>query len=406
MGDIKALSIVLILFLSSSCTENEKKEALVVQLVESPAAKTSSLPSLTSNKEILLMSWVEKVDDTTAQLKYARLIDAAWKEPQLIIQDRDWFVNWADFPMIAENNGNLISHVLKKSSSETFAYDVRLNVLPKGDAQWATDMQLHSDATKTEHGFVTILPYKDDSFFVTWLDGRNTSGSGHDQHGGAMSIRSAEVSSKGMVSNEALLDDRTCDCCQTTASITANGPVVIYRDRSEDEVRDMSIVRRVHGEWTKPKPVYNDNWKINGCPVNGPKATAIGNNLVVGWFTAANNEAKVKVAFSSDGGENFDIPIRIGDSRVMGRVDIVMIDSENVIVSWMETIEKEAQIKAVKVHRSGKVFTPVIINRLDASRKTGFPQMELLGNKVYFAWTDVTNDSETVRTAYVTLDVF
>ena len=406
MGDIRALSIVLITFLSFSCSENKKKEPPVVHLVESQAAKTSSLPSLFSNNEVMLLSWVEKIGDSLAILKYADLQGGEWGAPKEIDRGKDWFVNWADFPAIAENHGNLISHVLKKSSSETFSYDVKLNVLPKGNSTWTTDLQLHSDQTKTEHGFVTSLPYMQDSFFITWLDGRNTSGTGHGHQGGAMSIRAAEVSADGLVRNEHLLDERTCDCCQTTAAITDNGPIVIYRDRSEDEVRDMSIVRRVHGEWTKPKPVYNDNWKINGCPVNGPKAAAIGNNLVVGWYTAANEESKVKVAFSSDGGENFDIPIRIGDSTVMGRVDIAMIDSDNVIVSWMETIEKEAQIKAVKVHRSGKVFAPVIINRLDASRKTGFPQMELLGNKVYFAWTDVTNDSETVRIAYVTLDMF
>ncbi len=389
-----------------SCAEKTKKEAALINYIDSPSGPYSSLPNMFSNTKHTLMSWVEKVDDSTTQLKYARLINDAWKEPQLIIQDRDWFVNWADFPAIAENDGNLISHVLKKSSSGTFSYDVRLNVLSKGDSQWATDIQLHSDSTKTEHGFVTTLPYKNDSFFVTWLDGRNTSSSGHEHHGGAMSIRSAEVSSKGIVSNEALLDDRTCDCCQTTATITANGPVVIYRDRSEDEVRDMSIVRFVDGEWTTPKSIYNDNWQIKGCPVNGPKSAAIDNNLVVAWFTAANKEAKVKVVFSSDGGESFEEPILIGKSNVMGRVDIALIDSENAIVSWMETIDKEAQIKALKVHKSGKTAVPVIIGRLDASRKTGFPQMELVGDKVHFAWTDLSDDITTIKTAYVRLDRF
>ncbi len=389
-----------------SCAEKPKKEAALINYINAPSGPDSSLPNMFSNTKHTLMSWVEKVDDSTTQLKYARLINDVWKEPQLILQGRDWFVNWADFPGIAENDGNLISHVLRKSSKETFSYDVSLNVLSKGDSQWATNLQLHSDGTKTEHGFVTTLPYKNDSFFITWLDGRNTSGSGHDQHGGAMSIRSAEVSSKGIVSNEALLDDRTCDCCQTTAAITANGPVVIYRDRSEDEVRDMSIVRFVEGEWTAPKSMYNDNWQIKGCPVNGPKSAAIANNLVVAWFTAANKEAKVKVVFSSDGGESFEEPIRIGKSNVMGRVDVALIDSENAIVSWMETIDKEAQIKALKVHKSGKTAVPVIISRLDASRKTGFPQMELVGDKVHFAWTDVTNEIETVRTAYRLLDAF
>ena len=32
--------------------------------------------------------------------------------------------------------------------------------------------------------------------------------------------------------------------------------------------------------------------------------------------------------------------------------------------------------------------------------------MELVGDKVYFAWTDVTNEIETVKTAYVLLALF
>ncbi|MCP4975744.1 MAG: hypothetical protein GY931_06240 [Maribacter sp.] len=394
------------LLLIVSCGEISEKGKVVVHNIDAPAGPKSSLPNLFSNAEHTLMSWVEKVDDSTTQLKYARLINGKWKEPQLIEQGRDWFVNWADFPAITENNGHLISHVLKKSSKETFSYDIRLNVLKQGDSHWTTDLQLHSDATKTEHGFVTTLPYKDDSFFIIWLDGRNTAGSDHDHQSGAMTIRAAEVSSKGTVSNELLLDERTCDCCQTTAAITANGPVVIYRDRSEEEVRDISIVRLVNGEWTTPKTIYNDNWQINGCPVNGPKSADIDNNLVVAWFTEAGQEAKVKVVFSSDGGASFEEPLPIGDSNVIGSVDIALIDSDNAIVSWMETIGIEAQIKAVKVHKSGIIGVPVIISRLDASRKTGFPQMELVGEKVYFAWTDLADDITTIKTAYVRLDRF
>jgi len=394
------------LLLFISCGEIPEKKEVIVHYIDAPSGPKSALPNIFSNTEHTLMSWVEIVDDSTTQLKYARLINGEWKEPQLIVQGRDWFVNWADFPAIAENNGNLISHMLKKSSTATFSYDVKLNVLKKGDAQWATDLQLHSEGTKTEHGFVTTLPYKIDSFFITWLDGRNTSGSSHDHARGAMTIRAAEVSSSGTISNEHLLDERTCDCCQTTAAITANGPVVIYRDRSEDEVRDMSIVRLVDGAWTSPKTIHNDNWQIKGCPVNGPKSAAIDNNLVVAWFTEANQEAKVKVVFSSDGGENFEEPFQIGDANAIGRVDIALIDPQNAIVSWMETIDNEAQLKAVKVQKSGKMGIPVIISRLEASRKTGFPQMALVGEKVYFAWTDVTNEIETVKTAYVMLDLF
>ena len=109
-----------------------------------------------------------------------------------------------------------------------------------------------------------------------------------------MTLRAAIVSERGEVSKDILLDNRSCDCCQTTAAITTNGPVVIYRDRSEEEIRDISIVRQVEGKWTAPKVIHSDNWQINGCPVNGPKVASLGNNLAVAWFTAAGDQPKGK----------------------------------------------------------------------------------------------------------------
>ena len=41
----------------------------------------------------------------------------------------------------------------------------------------------------------------------------------------------------------AVLDARACDCCQTDAAMTSAGPVVVYRNRTEEEIRDIYIAR-------------------------------------------------------------------------------------------------------------------------------------------------------------------
>lgn len=389
-----------------SCEEAPKGSLPpLVQAFSNPAGARSSLPYLYTYGGKSLMSWVERTGDSLAVLKYAEVSDTTWQAPKAILEAKDWFVNWADFPVIVENHGHLMTHVLKKSSAGTYSYDVKLNILPRGASKWTTDLALHTDGTASEHGFVSAMPYREDYFFVTWLDGRNTVG-GDDEHRGAMTIRAAVVGVDGSIGKEVVLDDRTCDCCQTTAAMTENGPVVIYRDRSQEEVRDMSIVRWVDGQWTAPVTVHEDNWKIKGCPVNGPKAAALGNNLAVAWFTASNNEPKVQLVFSDDGGAHFDAPIRIDSSNAMGRVDLALIDKQTALISWMAATETAAEIRAVKVSRSGQISAPVVIATLDASRNTGFPQMELVGDKVYFAWTDVHQAGSQVKTAYVALDRF
>ncbi|MCJ7466122.1 MAG: hypothetical protein MUO53_05440 [Maribacter sp.] len=399
------LIVCLLTILLTSCKDTPKKELPLVNMLDNPTGAQSSLPYLYTDRNKTLMSWVEGEGDSLVVLKYSELNDSTWLEPKEIIRGTDWFVNWADFPVIVENDGNLLSHVLKKSTSGTYSYDVKLNVLPKGEGHWRTDLPLNNDGTPTEHGFVTALPYTENSFFVCWLDGRNTVAQ-EGEAGGPMTIRASEVDAFGNRSNETELDVSTCDCCQTTAAITDNGPVVIYRDRSEEEIRDISIVRKVAGEWTAPKTIFDDHWQIKGCPVNGPKAAAMGNALAIAWFTAAQEKPIVKLIFSEDGGAHFDAPIPISATNAMGRVDVLLLDGQTAIVSWMETHDDHAALKVIKVNRNGQLSNSLTIIELDASRSTGFPQMALLGDKVLFAWTDVTEAGSSVKTAYVSVGRF
>jgi len=402
---------ILALFFSG-CKEETRQEQIstsfATEIIPSPTGINSSLPYLFSNGNQTLMSWVEKEGDSLTKLKYSNWEDGKWQSAHEIVQGTDWFVNWADFPMIAEHKGNLWSHVLKKSTMGTYSYDVKMNVLQSGSDTWKTNLSLHTDGTPTEHGFVTVVPYKD-AFFVNWLDGRNTVENSEGERG-AMTIRAAEVAADGSITKDTQLDAKTCDCCQTTAAITANGPVVLYRDRSDDEIRDIYIVRQVKGEWTKPKAMHADGWKIKGCPVNGPKAAAIGNTLAVAWFTEAHKKPRVQLTFSTDGGANFQVPIQIATGKVLGRVDVFLIDSDAAVVSWMEIEDKKellkAVLKTVKVSQKGKLSAIHNVATLDASRKTGFPQMERVGNQILFAWTDVSKSRSEVKTASVPLQKF
>lgn len=399
------LILLFCLFLINCKQEAKKLEPeVLVNLVEevlSPAGASSSLPHLVSNTDGTLVSWVETKGDSLDMLFFSELDNGTWQEPQAIAQGGDWFVNWADYPMIAENKGNYWSHVLKKSTEGTYSYDVKMTIKPKESTKWETNMSLHTDGTPTEHGFVTVLPYKD-AFFVTWLDGRNTEENAAGERG-AMTVRAAEVAANGKVSHEHELDVSTCDCCQTTAAITDNGPVVLYRDRSEEEIRDISIVRQVNGTWTAPKTIHADGWKIKGCPVNGPKVAAMGNNLVAAWFTGAQDTARVQVVFSKDGGENFQKPTVIAEGTTIGRVDVVWVDEETAVVSWMDIKEKVASLNVAKISRTGVLSEKVTVVEMNGSRQSGFPQLEKVDDMLYFAWTDVTKADMRVRMAKIAI---
>lgn len=389
---MKQLTLSLSIFLLAACS-SKKTEITPIEVAyyEAPSDIESAEPFLFTDKNNkVYLSWVEKSEDVY-NFQYSSLENQKWMEPKLIASDSTWFVNWADYPMIAtDGTGTFLSHVLARSGKGKFYYDVKMFASHDGD-DWSKSFLLNDDGKKAEHGFVSIIPYEND-FFVTWLDGRNTAmegmenmeGMNHGGHHGSMSLRAAIISADGKKISEWELDNKTCDCCQTTAAITANGPVVIYRDRSDEEIRDISITRLVNNEWTKPDPIYQDNWKIAGCPVNGPRAFAVGNNLTIAWYSLVDNQAQVKVIFSADGGETFSTPIRVDDGSPLGRVDVVLLDVETALISWMEGPD----IKAMKVRKDGSKEAPITIATTAESRSSGFPQMTKSDNEIIFAWTD------------------
>ncbi len=387
-----------------------KPELIELESIPFPKMENAAMPSLHASDSNLYISWVTMGNDTTAELFYSKLnSESQWATPQLINQGSNWFVNWADFPALVENQGVLLSHILQKSSSETFSYDVKLQVLPNGASQWSLNLPLHQDSTLTEHGFVSMVPYTSTSFFTSWLDGRETGGGGHDHAahaGGPMSIRAAEVDLKGKVLWDELLDAKTCDCCQTSSAITDLGPVVVYRNRSDREIRDIAIARLVDGKWTEPAIIHADGWEISGCPVNGPKVVAKGSNLLVGWFTAPKGIQQVKFAFSTDAGASFGKPVVIESTGLIGRVDVALIREDWGVVSWMETKGENTFLYAAGIDQAGEMGVALQITALDPSRKSGFPQIEVLGGQVYFAWTEVVGENKNVRTARISQEAF
>lgn len=354
------------------------------------------------------LSWVEYLDDSTDALLFSRLENDRWSEPIEIARGTDWFVNWADFPSVAafqKKGGHLAAHWLQKSAKGTYDYDVRIALSKDGGKSWSDSFKPHTDGVPAEHGFVTLLPLDNGRIFATWLDGRNTKG-GHshgDEHGhaGAMTLRAAEFDENGQLFEEVELDNRVCDCCQTDAALTANGPVVIYRDRSEEEVRDISIVRRVNGRWTAPQKIFNDRWKIAGCPVNGPAIAARGQSVAIAWFTAADTVSQVKVIFSGDAGATFTDPIRIDDGNPLGRVDIAYTESGAAVVSWLENVADGGEIRLAKVDAQGKAGESLTVAKTGASRRSGFPILDQMEGRLLLAWTHVDSVT-TVKTMSIT----
>lgn len=403
--------ILLLIILLASCSSTESEFIPIIKKIETPCRHGGESNLFVSESGEAYLSWVEYMNDSTDALMMSKMVDETWSSPLQIASGSDWFVNWADFPSLVsyDNPSLLAAHWLQKSANGTYDYDVHISQSSDAGKTWSPSFIIHRDSVNAEHGFVSMFPLDTKHIFATWLDGRNTKnghGESHNHnehgHGGAMTLRAAEFDMNGKITNEVELDSRVCDCCQTTAALSAKGPIVAYRDRSEREIRDISIVRRVDGKWTDPAPVAKDNWEIAGCPVNGPSISAHGKYVAVVWFTIIEEKPVVQVAFSSDSGATFGAPLRIDEGKPLGRTSIIHLNDKNVLVSWIEDKTSHAEIRIIKMNQDGSRSQGKLIAKTDASRKSGFPILKKYGDaQILISWTEV--DSLTsVNSALIT----
>ncbi len=363
--------------------------------IASPATPKSAVPYLvTDDSGNLRMSWTETEGDLST-MYFSTLTDENWSAPVRVASGLHWFVNWADVPVIAgDGAGNLIANYLVRSGTRSFGYDLHLVRSRDFGQSWGDPVIPHDDRTQTEHGFAALVPLEEGQYLVAWLDGRNNT-PGMRKKGGSQSLRAAFLNPDGELRNEGHVDLRVCDCCQPAAVRLPDGPAILYRDRSGAEIRDISIVWWVGGKWLGPFPVAHDNWEIHGCPVDGPKADNNEHTLVAAWFTAAQGEPRVHVAFSDDRGRTFGEPIRVDDGKALGKPDVVLLGAATAMVSWLARSNEHEVIRARKVFKDGRSEASLTIAAITGA--SGFPQMAAFNGKVYFAWSD----GHRVRTAYL-----
>ena len=379
--------------------------------IAAPAAPGARFPNLASaaDDQTVVMSWLEPGTGDEFRLRYAEWQRTQrWGTPIEVASGKDWFINWADFPsVVPANGGPWTAHWLQQKPGGVYAYDVMTRLSADGGRTWSEPYSPHDDGTATEHGFVSIANIGGRPYGV-WLDGRKTGGEGHDHAAddhaaaaGAMTLRGAVLTPEGAIDGSEI-DARVCDCCQTDLAVSGNALLVVYRNRSEDETRDIQSARLVDGVWTSPVTVHADGWRIDACPVNGPAVAAHGDEVAVAWFTAP-DQPRVRLAFSSDGGRSFGPPLEVANGKVVGRVDVVLLQDGRAVVSWLAETANGAVIRAQPYNHAGATDPARDIATSNVARSSGFPQMVKVAGGLLFAWTE-NGPTPAVRTAFAPID--
>jgi hypothetical protein len=376
---------------------------LDVMVLTSPAASNSAQPQLSALGDRVVLSWVERSGES-ATLRFSERTDTGWTEARTVATGTDWFVNWADVPsVIPLQHESMAAHWLQTSAASDDAYDVRLAFSRDRGRTWSASVTPHHDGTHTEHGFASLFPMPGQGLGVVWLDGRQIKEDAPDGvDAGNMSLRGALFAPDGHQASEVAIADRVCECCPSAAAVTADGPIVAFRNRTSDEIRDIYVSRLVGGKWAEPRAVHNDHWRIAACPVNGPALSAKGRDVAIAWFTAVGDEGHVYAAFSSNAGETFGPPLRIDDVGAVGRVDVELLADGSAAVTWIEFADQRSTFRIRRIERNRSRSASLAVSAIASGRSSGYPRLARRANELIFAWTDA-GDSPQVRTAVARL---
>ena len=370
-----------------------------VSEIKSPAPPGSGQPNLTVAADgRVFLSWIEPDTPQGYVLRFSVRGAQGWSAPKTIARGANWFVSDADVPSLAVlSDGTLAADWFVASvGPRSEAYDVNLVLSKDGGTTWSKPLMPHRDGKKRQHGFVSMVPTPDAKLAAIWLDGRNMPS----EEEGDMALMYTTIAANGTLGPETQIDNRACECCKTSMTATADGLVAVYRDRSDKEIRDISIVRYANGRWSQPQALTNDGWEIDGCPINGPAVSANGRNVAVAWFTAPDDKSQVYVLMSADSGKTFGKKIRIDDGNPIGRVDVVSRSSGAAVVSWVERTSQGAQVRVREVAANGTAAAPMNVSGMAGLGSGVFPRIVRSGDDIVVAWTDASKPAQ-IRTVLV-----
>jgi len=380
--------------------------------VPAPAADGSQAYALTTGADgRTYLNWLEPVGTDAHALKFSVLEASGWGPPREIARGTNWFVNWADRPSLAAlGDGTLLAHWLVHTGRAKGSYGYGVQVARSNDRgrTWTRTFNDGMENVADYDGFLTFVPNATgaDAVFLRpeTPDVPVVGASGHDGHAVAddehiKTVAVVSFGGDGRPGPVQTVDADACTCCMTDIARTPDGLIAVFRDHQPGEIRDISVVRQVNGRWTPAVPVAHDGWKIPGCPTNGPAIATRGRQVVVAWFTAANNTPRLKWATSTDGGATFSAPVVVDAGAPVGYPDVVLLDDGTSVVSWLERKgEGVGEVLLRRVSAAGVAAPTVAVARSVSGRGTGVPNLVRAGGDLLVAFR-----KDRVQTARVPL---
>ncbi len=403
------LRLVLAATLLLAATARAAEPAIVATEIPPPVADSAAAPGQASLAGTLALSpegvawllWIEAENATTRALRLSSFDPAArrWQPARTLHRGPDLHASHADPPALTVGAGGratVLFHLANAAGPDTAhvdhgaGYRAVLISTTDGGRTWSAPARLSSESDLNEFAALTTLA--DGRVLAVWLDGRVKKIMGaHPDHKsgahGAMKLPQvlysrivAPAAATQPDAPDTVVEVSVCDCCHTALTAFPDGTaLLVYRGRSEDETRDIRVTRFRGQAWDAPRTLNSDDWRIAGCPVNGPQLASVGGRVGVAWFTAEANDPRVVASFSPDAGTRFLMPLRLTEGKPAGRVSTVLLHDGAMLVSW---VDEHGALLLRRISPDYSPDAPVRLTRPEDGRIKGFPRLALLRDYV------------------------
>lgn len=409
--------VTLLLYLTVLYVGQDKEQDKAIEnefsFQELAIGKQSALPHLWQSRDRLLLSWVEMNKDPEVEggvsksLKYAVIDENGVGETEEVVARSDLLMNAADFPAVVESkNGERYAHWLQEKPLDGFYYSIQFARRSKDhpameqNKRWKViaSTEKPGGPLRNYDGFVTYAA-GDDFMHAAWINSGNIEESDHSLEGKKI-LTVGELHSKGLQKVKDIVTP-ICSCCRLSSTLLDGRYAVTYRGRSSDEIRDIYWMKADKNEDWHQVLVADDGWKINGCPVNGPDVDVTDNKVAIAYFTMHDGKPKTRLAVSTDSGDHFSQLHDLAQSSGKGKTQVLWLNSDVILTLWIEEVEEGSDIapwiRIQKWNTEGKSSDVMNIKKVKNDFYTGFPQMALLKDKVYIAYTDTSSEDNQVR---------
>jgi len=357
-------------------------QTLTSENMTNPTAAGSIQPNWSATIDgRTVLSWVEPVKAGGFALRYAVHGATGWSEARTAVSGRHFFRHPAESPEVMALSDKLwMAHWVEMPMEGSEAEFVYVSSSTDG-VRWSAPVMVNKDKKPVEHGLASMTPSGNGEASVFWLETpEGEDGPGYLMH--------SVVNAAGQVTKEERLQSDVCNCCPTAVTRTAKGLLLAYRDRTKDDIRDISVMRFENGRWSPAKNVHADNWHINACPTNAAAVSARGDRVALSWYTGATDPPRVEVVFSSDGGATFNKQVQVSTGHAYGYTSVALAEDGTAFVSWLQQAEGgAARVMARAVPATGTAGPPVQV--ADGGRMgLGYPRIAVSGTETWIAWSD------------------